>query len=96
VTQKRRSLLALLLAATWSRSASTADGPYCWAGVNDAGNDKFIPCKPTHEERWLTLDMSGLEGIKINSGNEVFSIPKDQVLLALSEERHLPKSVDER
>jgi hypothetical protein len=77
----RRSFLLACLAAPASASEVEV-GPFCWAGRDSNGQDKFIPCHP-RQETTLVLDPTSFGGLRIIFGSHKISVSREQLLKAL-------------
>jgi hypothetical protein len=90
---KRRLLLALgtmlISAIAMAETKNSTIGPYCWAGTDENGKARFIPCHP--EERHGTtdvdLDLAALSRLRIHIGEETITVSREQVLKALADWR---------
>jgi hypothetical protein len=91
---RRNMILAVVGLATIKTSAKPANkgdsGPYCWAGQKD-GKDVFVTCGSklgsvsAADQDWLTLDLSGVGGIRIAIEGKGFYISRREILTALAE-----------
>jgi hypothetical protein len=95
---ERRLLLVLgamlMSAIAVAETKNTATGPYCWAGGDENGKARFIPCHP--EERPsvkdVDLDLAALSKLRIHIDNETITVSREQLLKALPEWRAAPRA----
>ena len=62
-------------------------GPFCWAGLDGDGKDKFVPCKPEHRRIInLYLDNQGtFDEVKIHTKDGYITVSRERFLKALAD-----------
>ncbi len=62
-------------------------GPFCWAGLDGDGKDKFVPCKPEH---WRIInvnlgDEGAFDAVKIHTQDGCITVSRERFLKALAD-----------
>lgn len=73
-----------VLAFPQSRSE---EGPFCWAGVDRDGKDKFVACKPKHHRTInLYVDNQGtFDDVNIHTKDGYITVSRERFLKALGD-----------
>ena len=78
-----RLLLALVVSGV-SFASEEAQGPFCWAGQDEHGSEKFIPCHRTMPPNLPILDLDAApEGVKVCGSGQCLTVSREQFLVAL-------------
>jgi hypothetical protein len=85
ITNRRFTLLALLAIATSKAGADTQKGPFCWAGKDADGHDKFISCHPDKKRKLssVEIDTDAFGGLVVRTEQETVTVSREQFLAAL-------------
>jgi hypothetical protein len=85
--------LLLLVVFVASLASEESQGPFCWAGFDDSGKDKFIPCyqTKTNDLPILNLDTKAFKGLRVCGEDQCVTVSREQFLTALEEWRQAEK-----
>jgi hypothetical protein len=78
-------LVVLVLASCVLPSRFSGQGPFCWAGTDERGKDRYISCKqPRTRLPTIDVDLSTFNGLIVTVDDRSVRVSREQFLTALA------------